>query len=129
MIAVKVGDVVDGVVKVEGVAPLAPAHPRHVVCARHANRPREEVAAAECEIGGMKGPKAAPGHQDLRRPAAVAMDERHDVAHDAVLEALMLLCPQLEREVGSPPAVGLEAVDAIDLDAPGIDEVRHGPEE
>src|SRR5205823_371775 len=55
MVAAETGDVVGRVVEVDGVAAFAPADGRDVVDVRQAEGQREEVAAAEGEVGGVEG--------------------------------------------------------------------------
>src|SRR6476619_4302500 len=84
VVAVEIADVVDRAVEIRLVAALAPrvAPGRRVVAAREAQREREEVGALEGEVRRVVGAEAAPGGDDLRAAAAVAVDPGHDLLED-----------------------------------------------
>ena len=87
MVAAETGDVVGRVVEVDGVAAFAPADGRDVVDARQAEGQREEVAAAEGEVGGVEGAERDTCCQDLLEAPAVGVDQRDDVVEKPILVA------------------------------------------
>ena len=127
VIAAEVRDVVGRVVEVHRVATLnrllAIRHDRHVVDAAVADREGEEIGAPEREVRSVVGAEADAGDGDLGVVARIGADERHDLVHDPVLVAPVLLRALLQREPVAVPAAGVVAVDGVDLHAPGLDQI------
>ena len=132
VVAAHVGDVVERVVEVGGLAALAPRVPgRRVVVARQAEREREQVGALEREVHRVVGAEADADGGDLLRAAAVGVDPRHDLVEDPRLVAGVLVRARLERDRGVRPRAAVEGVDAVELHAPAreqlVERADHAP--
>src|SRR5512132_2758799 len=126
VVAVEVGHIVHRVVEVPGRAAPAPAQPAGVVHAALADAKGEQVGPAEGEAGRVEGPEAGPGDHDVQRALAVVVDEGDHLVEDPVLELAVLDGPVLQGQVGVAPAGRLVAVDRVDLDPAGLDQVGDG---
>ncbi len=122
VLAVHVRHVVHGVVEVERLAALAPPEVRHVVDTAQAQRERKDLCPAEREVGGVEGPEAAAPDHEVLRTGRVGVDRGDDVVEHEVLEPLVGPRPLLQRQVVVAPARRVVAVDAVDLDAAGVDQ-------
>ena len=125
VVAARVGERVERVVEVGGLAALAPAVPaRRVVVAREAERERERVRAPQREVDRVEGAEADAERGDLLRPAAVRVDPRHDLVEDPRLVALVRAGALLERQRAVRPRGAVEGVDAVELRPAAVDQLR-----
>jgi len=126
VVSLQLRDVVGRVVEVDGVPALAPPEHRDVVDPALADRDREQVGALQGEVGGVVGAEARAREEDLRRAAAVRVDERHDLLEDPALVSAVAAGALLHRQRLVVPCLPVDRVDAVELDPARIEQPGHG---